>query len=121
MQFYLLDNTQLSVRSKKKNEMRKLLLWYALSYSVSKLVNLILLLAISMVHFLMLLMKNVYENEGKNYLLKFLPLDMLTFLLICDCPLECSIPLSSFMRESSFLICSPIDQTFFWMGSSQDN
>lgn len=74
-----------------------------------------------MLHVLTLLMKNAYENEGKNYLLKFLPLDMLTFLLICDCPLECSIPLSGFMRDSSFLICSPIDQTFFLMASSQDN
>lgn len=76
--------------------------------------NLILLLAISMLHFLMLLMKNAYKNEGKNYLLKFLPLDMLTFLLICDWPLECSIPLSGFMRDSSLLICSPIDQTGFF-------
>lgn len=56
-----------------------------------------MLLAISMLHFLMLFMKNAYENEEKISLLKLLPLELLTFLLIGGCPLECSIMLSVFV------------------------
>lgn len=46
----------------------------------------------------MLFMKNTYENEEKISLLKLLPLELLTFLLIGGCPLECSILLSVFVR-----------------------
>lgn len=54
----------------------------------------------------MLLMKNAYENEEKISLLKLLPLELLTFLLIGGCPLECSILLSVFMRFLIFNLFS---------------